>query len=186
MSKPTKESNNTYTNTPPTFTYVSTNTWTGTACGFVIDMGYKTLFNRLCWIHRNEASGSANMWGLNYHGVDVWGTDDYRGPTTINVNPTASQTLSDPNTVWTFIKRVDFGIDRNGNPTTDGWVPQATYNPPLPPTNNQWQVPLREVLMPDGTEPAFRYVKIQAWKLHNTNNNKACVSDFRLYYYAEQ
>jgi hypothetical protein len=143
--------------------------------GFIIDMRYTTLFNRLCWIHRNE-TGNSNLY---YHGVDVWGTNNYRGP--INKYQHAESAVDeDPNTVWTFIKRVDLGVDRNGNPIADG-RPPINYNPPLKPTNNLWQAPLFDI-----GECKFRYVRIQAYKYDVSNSNKVCISDFRLYYQTNQ
>ena len=150
--------------------------------GFIIDMAYRTLFNRLCWVHRNEAESGTNLSGLNFSGIDVWGTDNYLGPHKADHNAHYDGAVNfDPNTQWTFIKRIDFGVDRNGVPTTpNGWV-TTIYNPPLKPTLSQWQAHLADL-----GECTFRYIKVQGWKFNMTNNNKACVSDFRLYYHVEQ
>ena len=155
----------------------SNNAQGGREAGFIMDLKYVTLFNRLCWTHRNEATTIALYWW----GIDLWGTNEYLGPRDLYANPPTVGSLDDdPNTQWTLIKRIDLGIDRNGNPTPDG-APPASYSPALKPTLYAWQAPLIDL----GKDCSYRYVKVTGYKFDYVNSNKACVSDFRLYYQAE-
>jgi len=152
----------------------------GRDSGFIIDMKYVTLFNRLLWIHRNESSGT--NFCLYFHGINVWGTNDYQGPIGKYENPTANAPLNeDPNTQWEFIKQIDLGVDRDGNPTIDGWAPMR-YSPALKPTLCEWQAPMFDL----GKDCRYRYIRVQCYKYNNQANNKVCVSDFRLYYHIDQ
>ncbi|MDR2037568.1 MAG: hypothetical protein LBQ60_06560 [Bacteroidales bacterium] len=150
----------------------------GNEMGFIIDMKHPTLFNSLLWAHREQGytENSNNLGGLWWWGVDVWGTNEYLGP--VNKYENVSGTVNDdPNTQWTFIKRLDFCINEDGTPTANN-KPRAFFTPALEPTSYQRQLPLFNL---DGNH-TYRYIKVQSYKFDAVNNNKACVADFRLYY----